>query len=717
MFVGHKSEDGRVQPLREHLEHVSTLAGEFAHPFQAEACAARVGLLHDAGKYSAAGQRRMLDPVHTAKVDHATAGAKIALERYKDAYGASVIAGHHGGMLDVGSKRFASQGDGTLYGRCQKELTGALDASAYWTENTIPEERDCYPIWLKRDRNAFIDQFYTRMLFSCLVDADFLDTEAFMHADVPLRGGYATLHDLLEKLTAYVAPWLTNPSDGINAKRSEILKDCLSAAERRPGLYSLTVPTGGGKTISSLAFALKHAVQHGMRRVIYVIPYTSIIEQNAAVFREILGDAQVIEHHAGVVANAEEDQENDAMRRKMLATENWDAPVIVTTAVQFFESLFSNKPSQCRKLHNMANSVIIFDEAQMLPLPLLKPCVQAIAELVWHYHVTAVLCTATQPSLNDLIHAYAPGLCMDEICRDVSGLQAFFRRVRFTDRGALALPEVAQCLSGKRQVLCIVNTRRSAQRLFQMLPAEGSYHLSTWMTPRHRAAVLAEVRRRLAEGEPCRVVSTSLLEAGVDVDFPTVWRERAGLDSMLQAAGRCNREGKRDAQQSEVVIFDLPDALPQTMQPHVAAAKQALAAGTLPDDSTTIQAYFHQLYRMRGEQSLDAKGILAMCGKCQFRQIAQAFHMIDSDTCTVYVPDEANADDIHWLRQGAYSRALMRRLGRSAVNVAQWDWQRLREAGQIEVLDENSAILTNAGAYHAQYGLVMEGEIGAALFL
>lgn len=714
MYIGHKREDGSVQQLKDHLIGVSKYAKEFAEPFLAGEHASRTGLLHDAGKYSEAGQTRMNDPKHTERVDHSTAGAKIALEELKDAYASSAIAGHHGGMHDLGN-RASAEGDGTLHGRCMKVLDGKMDASSFWKENHI-EKKEVFPAWLRQDRNSFVDQFYTRMLFSCLVDADFLDTEAFMTSDSKLRGKYESIPVLFEKLQKHILPWLDHPENILNNKRNEILQNCLSAAVKKPGLFSLTVPTGGGKTVSSLAFALKHATMHGMKRIIYVIPYTSIIEQNSKVFADILGEENVLEHHSGIETDISEDYEAERFRTKMLATENWDSPIIVTTAVQFFESLFSNKPSKCRKLHNIANSVIIFDEAQMMPIQYLKPCVWAIAELVKHYKVTAVLCTATQPSLNDFFKAYSPGLDISEICSDLPDLQVFFRRVCFQNAETINQNNLADALSKQSHVLCIVNTRKNAQKIYQRLPPNGSFHLSTLMTPLHRASKLREIRERLASGMPCRVISTSLLEAGVDVDFPQVWREKAGLDSILQAAGRCNREGKRLAKDSHVVLFSFPEAIPKGIQPNKTAAEIALENAKYPDEGQAIQIYFEQLYRMNGDKALDIHGILDMCRKFEFEKIAKNFRMIETNTRTIYIPTEQNRNDLDALRNGLYSRTLMRRLGRSAVNVYSWDWERLKEAGALQCLDEYSAILANSTYYNSQYGLKIDGEQGEGFF-
>lgn len=712
MYIGHRKGQDEIQALSEHLANVSVMAGSFGASFDAEQHAQRIGTLHDAGKYSSAAQKRMADPEHTPKVDHSTAGAKIAFEVCRDGAGALAIAGHHGGMPDFGG-RMAS--DGTLMGRMKKDLSGRYDYTAFWQENTI-DKGDLSPKWLIDRINPFAAQFYARMLFSCLVDADFLDTEHFMQGKMP-RGGHDDMQVLLERLKDYIQPWFANPTTEINQKRCEILRDCLLRGEEPRGLYTLTVPTGGGKTISSLAFALTHAAKNNMDRIIYVIPYTSIIEQNAAVFKRVLGDDNVIEHHSGIEYDEKEDMESPEVMRQLLATENWDAPVIVTTAVQFFESLFSNKPSRCRKLHNIANSVIIFDEAQMLPLSYLKPCVSTIAELVRHYRTTAVLCTATQPSLARLFRDYDQDMSGREICENVGALQAFFRRVHFAHRGSVDFEILAEEMAQKAQVLCIVNTRKTAQKVFEMLPFDGSYHLSTHMTPEHRTKVLDEIRTRLRQGETCRVVSTSLIEAGVDVDFPEVWREMAGLDSILQAAGRCNREGRRDASESEVVVFSLPNGVPKGMQPNAVAAEIAMEGAAHIDESAIIQRYFDQLYWQKGDQAMDMKDMMKLCARPNMESIAKAFHLIESDTRTVYVPTEANAKDIELLNMGILSRGLMRRLGRSAVSVYSWDWKKLVEAGIIGEVAESIAVLKDQTAYDPACGLKMDSESGRGLWI
>lgn len=701
-FVTHRREDGTFQPLKEHIENVGERAAQFAAAFDAAEHGREAGLLHDIGKYSSKGQKRQRDPEHTAKVDHSSAGAQEAFRR-KDPIAAFAVAGHHGGLPDFGSR--GDTDGGTLCSRLNKPLTGGDDPSAWKQEIVLPSSIPM-PSWAVNCQEGRVQALYTRMLFSCLVDADFLDTEAALQGPQP-RGGYAPLAALWEKLQGRVASWLKEPKTELCAKRNDILRRCLQGGEEEKGLFTLTVPTGGGKTVSSLAFALSHAVRHGMERIIYVIPYTSIIEQNAKVFAEILGEENVLEHHSQTeLADETGDAETPEARRRRLACENWDAPVIVTTAVQFFESLYAAKTSRCRKLHNLADGVVIFDEAQTLPVPFLKPCVSAIGELVRHYGVTAVLCTATQPELGRLFNELAPELSIREIAPEPDELFEFFRRVSFQREGQLANEELAARMTETEQVLCIVNTRKRAREIFQLLPEEGRFHLSTLMTPQDRKRVLDAVRERLKERKPCRVVSTSLVEAGVDVDFPAVWREVAGLDSILQAAGRCNREGKRPAAESIVHIFHADGNIPRMLKLNVAAAESVLADYEDVNTRPAIQAYFQQLLWAKGDAALDEKNILQSESAFTFRNTAEKFHLIDENTVTVYIPSKADSGDIQALRDKQFSKGLLRRLSQSAVNLYDTECQKLMENGALEMFAEDGyAILLNPNMYSDECGL------------
>lgn len=700
MYITHKREDGEYQALLSHLQGVADRAEAFAAPFGAPEHARRTGQLHDVGKYSPAGQKRQRDPEHTRPVDHSTAGAQEALKTYRDAHAAFAIAGHHGGLPDLGSK--ASLEDGTLMGRMRKNLCGEDDPSAWKTEVNV-QGGALAPAWLPT-ASGFAQAMYTRMLFSCLVDADYLDTEEYLSGGQIARGCNADFSLLLARLRAHVAPWLERAEGPVNAKRNELLLQCLAGAEKPRGLYTLTVPTGGGKTVSSLAFALTHAVGQGLSRVVYVAPYTSIIEQNAKKFREIVGNENVLEHHSNADLNDEKGK---------LAAENWDAPVVVTTAVQFFESLFSCKTSRCRKLHNIANAVVILDEAQTLPVAYLRPCVNAIAELVQHYGVTAVLCTATQPALGELFREYAPKLSCMELAREPEALFRRFRRVAFAMEGCMDEADLAARLSEAHQALCIVNSRKQAQSLFHLLEGEGNYHLSTLMTPDHRSGVLDTIRSRLKAGLPCRVVSTSLVEAGVDLDFPTVWRQEAGLDSILQAAGRCNREGRRDVEQSVVHIFRFAQLPPKAFWQSIDAMRKTVEDN--PDLSTpqAVEAYFRHLRFTLGKEAMDAKKILEKSNALEFQKINDAFQMIESQTVPVYIPQAETREPLDLLRDGKPTRAVLRALGRSAVNVYRQHFQALYEAGALECpMGDSFGILADPRQYDEHCGLALEPECG-----
>lgn len=712
-FVTHRREDGTFQPLKEHIENVGERAAQFAAAFGAEEHGRQAGLFHDIGKYSPKGQKRQRDPEHTAKVDHSSAGAQEARRR-GDPMAAFAVAGHHGGLPDFGSR--GDTDGGTLCSRLNKPLTGGDDPSA-WKQEIVLNGAPSMPEWAEKCRDGRVQAMYTRMLFSCLVDADFLDTENALQGPQP-RGGYAPLAALWEKLQGHVAPWLKEPKTELCAKRNDILRRCLQGGEEEKGLFTLTVPTGGGKTVSSLAFALSHAVRHGMERIIYVIPYTSIIEQNAKVFAEILGEENVLEHHSQTeLADETGDAETPEARRRRLACENWDAPVIVTTAVQFFESLYASKTSRCRKLHHLANSVMIFDEAQTLPVPFLKPCISAIGELVRHYSATAILCTATQPELGRLFNELAPELSIQEIAPEPDELFEFFRRVSFQREEKLSNEELAARLTETEQVLCIVNTRKRAREIFQLLPEEGRFHLSTLMTPQDRKRVLDAVRERLKERKPCRVVATSLVEAGVDVDFPAVWREVAGLDSILQAAGRCNREGKKSAAESIVHIFHADGRIPRMLKLNVAAAESVLVDYEDVNTRPAIHAYFQTLLWAKGDAALDEKNILQSESSFAFRRTAEQFHLIDANTVTIYIPAKADAADIQALRDGQFSKALLRRLSRGAVNLYAQECSKLAEGGAVELhADDGYAILLNEKLYSDECGLEISSEGGEGFF-
>ncbi|MCI8909014.1 MAG: CRISPR-associated helicase Cas3' [Angelakisella sp.] len=716
-YLAHISDDKtRTQTVREHLEQTAQLAGEFARPFGAEEAARQTAMAHDIGKFTQGFQARLRGG---PKVDHSTAGA-VELLKARNPYGVFCAAGHHTGLPDGGNRR--DQEGATLWGRLNR---GAPEDYSPWKEEIQLPTISLPPIC-----GNFEAAFFTRMLYSCLVDADFLDTEAFMAGHPVPRGAGEDIPVLLQKLRDYTAPWLQKPEGELNQRRSGILRQCIQRGrEGRSGLYSLTVPTGGGKTISSLSFALEHAAAHGKRRVVYVIPYTSIIEQTADTFRKILGAKNVLEHHS--TANLDQSSDDDETKERLrLAAENWDAPIIVTTNVQFFESLFSNRSSRCRKNHRLAESVLIFDEAQMLPLPYLLPCLRAIRCLVEGYGATAVLCTATQPSLEK----FFDDLPVEEICPNVQELYEALRRTTLRRGGELTLAELASLMESRLAALSIVNSRAGAVELFRLLPEEGRFCLTTLMTPAHRRQVLAEIRRRLSAGLPCRVAATSLVEAGVDLDFPAVYREEAGLDSILQAAGRCNREGKKPPEQSLVTTFSLPGRIADALALGRGLFREVAGEVEDPASPEAIRLYFDKLHDFKGN-ALDQKGILEAIekgiGGCEmpFAQVAKDFQLIQSETRQILVPlpgsaggqerkKEEQALDalVSALKVGNCSRQLLRQAGQYMVSVYPSHLQALLDTGACVLAPGDIAILEDTARYDQAVGLSLPSEGGEGLF-
>lgn len=713
------------QRLADHLRNVSRRAAASAAIFGAQDLAALSGLLHDLGKYSDDFQRRIAGDA--VRVDHATRGAMLAVERYGAlghllAYG---IAGHHAGLANGAEAGERSALRDRLRGT---HLPPLLDA---WRREIALPDRLAPPP-LKRhstERTSFQHAFLARMLFSCLVDADYLDTEAFYDAvegrasarDVPVP----TLAALRERLNIHLNRFEADTK--VNQIRADILRHVRQQSEHAPGLFSLTVPTGGGKTLASLAFALDHAIRHGLRRVIYVIPFTSIVEQNAAVFRAALGplgEAAVLEHHSAFIAPTPSRDEPDryqAREKLKLAMDNWDAPIVVTTAVQFFESLFAARPAQCRKLHNIAGSVVILDEAQTLPLRLLRPAVAAIDELARNYRCSLVLCTATQPALKaaaqfkgglDVVHELAP---------EPPALFRQLERVRVQHVGILDDAQLTACLRERTQVLCIVNNRRHARAVYQSIAdLPGARHLTTLMCAKHRSKVLAEIRTMLGRGEPCRLVATSLIEVGVDLSFPRVFRAEAGLDSIAQAAGRCNRNGEWPVEDSQVLVFANANedwAPPPELKQFAQAAREVLRkhAGD-PLSPVAIDAYFRQLYWQKGDGELDAANLMGLTQSSRIdslplETLATKFRMIETVQVPVIVPfDEEAQDALEQLRYAEKSGGFARKLQPYLVQLPRQGFAALSSSGATQPVApekwaEQFMALVNLDQYDPRLGL------------
>ncbi len=704
------------QPLEEHLKNVAEMARSFAESFDAGDWGYLAGLWHDVGKYSDEFQQKLSiqegSDAHIetkqGRVDHSTAGAQHAhrLLNDKGKLLGYAIAGHHAGLLDGKSN------DACLYNRLKKE--NIPDYSSCPEHILKAKSLGDLPVGLNINNSkqfGFQVSLFIRMIYSCLVDADFLDTEAFMDREKSLwRKGHPTLTELDNKLSSALNQLAKDaPKTPINKQRTAILKDCLDAAGSSQGLFSLTVPTGGGKTLSSLAFAMKHALRHNLKRVIYVIPYTSIIEQNAAVFREILGENAVLEHHSNFEPNEED-------HRSRLASENWDAPVIVTTNVQFFESLYRSRSSRCRKIHSIANSVVILDEAQMLPVPLLKPCLEVLRELSIAYRTSIVLCTATQPALSTT-ETFKDGLDgVREIVSDPGKLYVEFKRVQVEKLPVISDDELAKRLNKYKQVLCVVNTRKHARRIFERIhnDEEGCYHLSALMCPEHRTATLNKIRRVLLDGSPCRVISTQLVEAGVDIDFPVVFRSMAGIDSIAQAAGRCNREGKL-REGGQVFVFSPEDGLPPG---HFRQTAQTAEGVILHHEDLLSQEavteYFRTLYWMKGEkldeyQILDDLGEDAINGNFPFKVVDKKFKIIEDGAEPIIIPWNEEAEKIiSGLRYSEYPASFARKAQRFTVQVYPKVLGGLECAGSVERLHDQYCVLINMDIYRDDLGLCPE---------
>ena len=701
----------RIQTIKEHLEGTAKLSGEFAEKFGKQDWGYCCGMLHDIGKYSIDFQKRILGE-NNYRVDHSTAGARVCLEKGgKYSFLEYCIAGHHAGLPNYGNN-YDESTDSTLSGRRLKKLS---DYQAYQTEIEVPAINSM-PIDLKRTVNPdFSLSVFMRMIYSCLVDADFLDTEAFMKEGKQGRNSGENIEILFKKLENYISGWLKHQDiNTVNGRRTEILKNCLEMGKTEKGLFRLTVPTGGGKTVASLAFALRHALENKMDRIIYVIPYTSIIEQNAKVFRDILGEENVLENHCNVDYESSEE-----LLPMQLASENWDKPIVVTTNVQFFESLFANKSSKCRKLHNIANSVIIFDEVQMLPNDYLKPCIAMIEELINNYQVSAVLCTATQPALASFFHE---GISAKELCPRMEEQFEFFKRTVFENVGVLTENDLIQRLEKEYQALCIVNTKKRAQRIYKQLEGEGVYHLSTSMYPKHRRRILREIRERLQKNKKCILISTSLVEAGVDLDFQSVYRELAGVDSMIQAAGRCNREGLRPEKESKVYIFQFEgkeNVLGQRQQ--IDVAKSVIADNRDISDMESITQYFEMLYHIKGD-SLDKKKTLDEFRnkRYNFAKVGKEFKLIEQDTKTIFINYETEANEtLCLLKERGFTRSGMRKASQYCITVYENEFNKLYGIGAIQPISEDIEDfyeLRDEEKYTEKIGLELELDDGAAVF-
>jgi CRISPR-associated endonuclease/helicase Cas3 len=721
-----RNEDGsfEIHHLEEHLRAVGDLASEFASTFGHSDWGRLAGLWHDLGKYSSAFQSYIaresgFDPeAHIeggkGRVNHSSAGALHAVEKLggKGRLLAYLIAGHHAGLSDWHSNEHA------LASLSQRLTEGQhLQTISNVTVPTNILHPAITPTTKPLGGEAGL-ALWLRMLFSCLVDGDFLDTENFMDGEkAQSRGTFSSIEELLGKFDEHMTKLTSEAKPTpVNRVRAEVLRQCRERASGTPGLFSLTVPTGGGKTLSGLAFALTHAVRYKKRRIIYVIPYTSIIEQTAGIFRGIF-DNNVVEHHSNL------DPEKETAKSR-LATENWDASIIVTTNVQFFESLFAARTSSCRKLHNIVNSVVVLDEAQLLNPEFLQPIMDTINLLARHYGVTFVLSTATQPALNTREGFGWTFRGLEGVREIMTDPDALYRDLK---RVTVEMPldfyvrrewqEIAAEIIPHESLLAIVNTRRDCRELHRLMP-EGTIHLSAAMCGEHRSQVIDGIRERLAKKVPTRVVSTQLVEAGVDIDFPVVYRALSGLDSIAQAAGRCNREGALDL--GKVVVFVPPKSSPPGTLRRAEQTTISLLSGSTSDPMARelFTRYFEHFYVKA--DSLDKHGITDLLTrdarelKIQFRTAAEKFQLIDdAESQAILVWYGESQALIGKLKKDGPERWLMRKLQRYSVNLPRRAVDKLVQSGEVQEVWPGIFAQAVSTLYDDKVGVTFGSELTA----
>jgi len=714
-----KNGDGERHNLVEHLHEVARLAAQFAEPFGGSELAYSLGLWHDIGKFSQAFQGYLLDaesdPSRKRRgPDHKAAGVQVAIDqKYKPFV--LLLHGHHGGLRK--STDFDS-----WFEQKKNEVKEAVSKAQLATPKSFEINPPVVPEHIRKDRLSA--EFFLRMLFSALVDADFLDTEQHFNPEkAEARSAKYSIEMLWQRFHANQLELEASAEPTpVNKIRGEIYDECLSATLFSTGLFRLSVPTGGGKTRLGLGFGLRHALAHGLRQVIVVVPFITITEQTVKAYREILeadSDSMpiVLEHHSGAIEEANHNNEYSAHSVwNRLAAENWDAPVVVTTTVQLFESLFANGTSRCRKLHRLAQSVIIIDEAQSLPVRLLDPILDGLRELCTNYGSSVILSTATQPAFQEIEPFQA--LDATEILPNPERYFKQLSRVEYEWRldSQPTWDEVASWMRNEEQVLAILNTKKDAMALMDALNDPNVIHLSTLLCGEHRQNIVADIKDRLSAGKPCQLVATQVVEAGVDIDFPLVLRAFGPLDSIIQAAGRANREGKL-ANKGKVIIFDPVDGGSPRGSYQIAkeTTRTLLSSGTPNmDDPESVATYFRLLYPL---ENTDESGIQDLRKKMDYPEVSKVFRMIDSDTISVVVNYENAIADIatllEKLRDGfANRRTILRRLQPYIVSIYRNQAKVYLKEGLISpiLMDDNDQILV--GEWQGKYDMVRGLVIG-----
>lgn len=714
-YIGHTSDDGRKQLLLDHLNGTSKLCRENANEFWAD-IAEFVGQIHDIGKYTSGFQKR-INGAENIRVEHAICGAKEVAKAPPKSYVPMIeycVAGHHSGLPDGGTKVDGEE-DSTLHGR-MKRKTG--DYSAYENEVKLEYPKDnLRELFDVSNQREIIERysFFTRYLFSCLTDADFIDTERFVtpNTDRGIDGDFQKAYEkVCEKLNSFKI------ETKLQESRSIIQEQVYKSVESNANVYTLNMPTGSGKTLCSIRAALKTAIENKKKRIIYVIPYVSIIEQTAKVFEDIFGDVlPVLQHHSNYDFDDDKNEDENEITSEKLkrSCENWDAKLIVTTNIQFFESLYHYKGRRLRKLHNLADSVIIFDEIHMLPIDYIQPCLRAIGYVTKYLNSTAILMSATMPNYDKFMERYMSGVKIENAVKDTS-LFNVFDKCRYEYIGKCELASLAEKAQEYDNALIIVNKRKTARELYDICSG-NKYHLSTYMTPLHRSEIIAKIKEDIKNGINTTVISTSLIEAGVDLDFKAVFREIAGIDNILQSGGRCNREGKMDM--GDVFVFETDGGNYQTKKKSDIIIRANITRNLFEEfenisTDKCIKEYYGRLLNYK-EKKIEENTITAIMGNdlridgIPFRTYAESFNFIDNQVIGIVIPCDENRGLIKELKDGKLS--VKRNLQRYSASVNKDEFKELFQIGIIETLDCGVCILANTDYYKSDVGLTLENDV------
>lgn len=643
-YYAHKEGD-RLQTVSEHLNGVAELAEGFSIGLMKKMAYA-IGKYHDIGKYTGVFQRRLFGETNE-RYEHSVCGAielakaaKSGKERDMLPMLQYCIAGHHTGLPDGGTGADMATEANTLHAKLARAdtYTGDRDYSGYKQELELSFP-DVQELFNELSHSANLSEmtekyaFFTRYLFSCLTDADFLDTEKFCNpeSDRSLKADFsAVIERLEEKFGTFTY------DNELRKARKRLQEQACNNSKKAGNISILNMPTGGGKTLCSLKIALERLKATGKKRIIYVIPYTSIIEQTAELFEGMFGEyADILQHHSNYCYDSEEREEDGTAEKLKKSAENWDAPFIITTSVQFFESLYHYKGSKLRKLHNLSDSVIIFDEVHLLPLKLLQPCLRAVGHITKYLNSEAVFLSATMPDYGELFRKYIPDCSVTELITDKKDFE-YFRKCSYTYLGSVDFDIIVERAMGCKSSLIVVNKRKTAREIYKKLSG-NKFHLSTFMTPHDRSEVIGEIRRLLDENQPVTVVSTSLIEAGVDLDFEAVFRELAGLDSILQAGGRCNREGLRDS--GEVFVFETDEPIQKELEIRASIVKDFLRNGVDIASEEAVELYYNRLFNFR-EKEIESNSIAKNVNgpdEIPFRKYAEEFKLVEADTISVVI--------------------------------------------------------------------------------